>query len=87
MTSTEETRFIEAFNEVLTQDPNTPPGPTAINRLLNEKYDRKRKRTPDNTLNGRMSGVRRRLLREAGFVQHESVNEYGGVSYGRWYRP
>ena len=83
----EEARFIEAFNEVLAQDPNTPPGPTAINRLLNEKYDRKRERTPDNTLNGRMSTLRRRLLREAGFKQEIHINEYGGKSYGRWHRP
>lgn len=76
MKETEETRFTQAFYEILEQDPSRPPGPTAINRLLNERYSRNRKRTPDNTLNGRMSVLRRRLLLENGFVQDEK--------WGRW---
>ena len=72
MRSTEETRFTEAFNRVLERDPDTPPGPTAINVELG-------KPPPLNILNGRMSVLRRRLLTEAGFVQD--------AKGGRWYRP
>lgn len=72
MTSTEETRFIEAFNRVLARDPDTPPGPTAINVELG-------KPPPLNILNGRMNTLRRKLLEEAGFTQD--------AKWGRWYRP
>ena len=70
MSSTEEQRFTEAFNKVLERDPSTPPGPTAINVELS-------KAPPLNILNGRMNTLRRRLLKEAGFVQDEK--------WGRWY--
>lgn len=72
MKSTEETRFIEAFNRVLERDPVTPPGPTAINVELGKK-------PPLNIMNGRMNTLRRRLLTEAGFVQD--------AKWSRWYRP
>ena len=72
MRSTEETRFIEAFNRVLERDPDNPPGPTAINVELGKK-------PPLNIMNGRMNALRRRLLAEAGFVQD--------AKWSRWYRP
>lgn len=75
VTSTEESRFTEAFRRVLARNPDKAPGPTAINKELGKEYAR----TPDNVLNGRMSVLRRRLLEDAGFVQ-----EYHG---GRWHRP
>lgn len=72
MTSTEETRFTEAFYTVLKRNPDRPPGPTAINVELG-------KAPPLNIMNGRMNTLRRRLLREAGFTQD--------AKWGRWYKP
>ena len=74
-TGGEEKRFTAAFYRVLERDPNTAPGPTAINRELGKETAR----TPLNTLNGRMNALRRRLLEEAGFVQTEK--------WARWHRP
>ncbi len=73
--SGEEQRFTEAFNRLLERDPDTAPGPTALNRELGKEWGR----TPMNVLNGRMSVLRRRLLEEAGFVQE--------AKWGRWHRP
>lgn len=69
----EEARFRWAFEEVLRQDPNKAPGPTAINLVLGKDHP------PFNTLRGRQSVLRTRLLREAGFVQSKK--------WGRWHRP
>ena len=69
MESTEESRFTEAFYRVLARDPNTPPGPMAINKEL-------MKPPPLNILNGRNNLTRRRLLLENGFVQD--------AKWGRW---
>jgi hypothetical protein len=74
-TGGEEKRFTEAFARLLERDPNTAPGPTALNRELGKTGQR----TPLNVLNGRMSVLRRRLLEEAGFVQDEK--------WKRWHRP
>ena len=72
-TSTEESRFTEAFYRVLKRNPNAAPGPTAINKEL-------MKPPPLNIMNGRMNKVRRRLLIENGFVQKEG-------KWGRWTKP
>lgn len=64
----EEARFREAFYAVLERDPDTPPGPTAINLELGKRRDGA---TPLNVLNGRMNAFRKELLREAGFTQPE----------------
>lgn len=69
---TEAERFTQAFNTVLQDDPQTAPGPTAINRELGNP-------PPHNMLAGRLSKLRRRLLEEAGFVQAEKG--------ARWHRP
>lgn len=68
----EEQRFREAFFAVLKQDPNTPPGPTAINKELGRTGPRL------NTINGRLNAVRKQLLVEAGFTQDEK--------WARWRR-
>ena len=62
----EERRFQDAFYAVLERDPDTPPGPTAINLELGKTRGG---RTPINVLNGRMNAFRKRLLVEAGFTQ------------------
>lgn len=83
----EEERFTAAFYAVLARDPNTPPGPTAINRELG-KDENPKYRSPLNVLNGRMSVLRRRLLAEAGFVQDPvPPSLYEETNYGRWRRP
>ena len=66
--SGEEDRFRAAFYAVLSKDPDTPPGPTAINLHLGK---RRGGPTPLNVLNGRMNTFRKRLLVEAGFTQPE----------------
>lgn len=71
--STEATRFTDAFYTVLRRNPNQAPGPTAINRELGKEVTA---RTPLNVLNGRMSALRKKLLKENGFVQDEK--------WGRW---
>lgn len=71
--STEASRFTEAFYAVLKRNPDKAPGPTAINRELGKEHTA---RTPLNTLNGRMSKVRKELLLENGFTQEEK--------WGRW---
>lgn len=73
--SNEESRFTDAFYAVLVKNPNKAPGPTAINLELGRKRS---DRTPLNTLNGRMSKVRRQLLLDSGFVQK--------AKWGRWER-
>lgn len=72
---TEEGRFTEAFYAVLKENPNKPPSPTQINRWLG-KDTNPNYRSPMNVLNGRMSGLRRRLLLENGFKKDEK--------FGRW---
>lgn len=72
---TEESRFTDAFYQVLRREPSKPPSPTQINRELG-KDTNPRYRSPMNVLNGRMSVLRRRLLVENGFVQDEK--------FGRW---
>lgn len=67
---TEEDRFTAAFYAVLNRDPDTPPGPTKINRELGRENN-PRYHSPLNVLNGRMSALRRRLLLENGFVKDE----------------
>lgn len=74
----EERRFREAFAAVLARDPDTPPGPTAINKEL-RKHESANNNTPLNVLNGRLSTLRKELLIEAGFVQSEK--------WARWHRP
>jgi hypothetical protein len=74
----EERRFREAFAAVLARDPDTPPGPTAINMEL-RKHESDTYHTPLNVLNGRMSALRTQLLKEAGFVQTEK--------WARWHKP
>ena len=64
----EEVRFRDAFYAVLKRDPDTAPGPTAINLELGKTKDGA---TPLNVLNGRMNALRKRLLVEAGFTQPE----------------
>lgn len=71
--STEASRFTEAFYAVLERNPNKAPGPTAINRELGKEHS---SRTPLNTLNGRMSKVRKELLIKNGFTQE--------AKWGRW---
>lgn len=71
--STEASRFTEAFYAVLERNPNKAPGPTAINRELGKEHS---SRTPLNTLNGRMSKVRKELLIKNGFTQENK--------WGRW---
>lgn len=66
--NTEESRFTEAFYAVLKRNPDKAPGPTAINRELGKEHN---SRTPLNTLNGRMSVLRRKLLLENGFTQEK----------------
>lgn len=78
--STEASRFTEAFYAVLERNPNKAPGPTAINRELGKEHT---SRTPLNTLNGRMSKIRRRLLLENGFVQEGPAP----TKFGRWRKP
>lgn len=84
--STEESRFTDAFYAVLKRNPDKPPSPTAINRELGKEDTF---RTPLNTLNGRMSQLRRRLLTENGFVQDpKSPFGYEGqANFGRWRKP
>lgn len=69
--STERERFEAAFYAVLSKSPDRPPGPTSINRELG-KADNPRYRSPMNVLNGRMSVLRRQLLKDNGFVQDHS---------------
>ena len=66
--NTEESRFTDAFYAVLKRNPDKAPGPTAINLELGKEHTA---RTPLNTLNGRMSKLRKRLLLENGFTQEE----------------
>lgn len=81
--STEASRFEAAFYAVLKRNPNKAPGPTAINRELGKEHN---SRTPLNTLNGRMSQLRRRLLAENGFVQEPTYpfGYEGQTNFGRW---
>lgn len=74
----EERRFREAFAAVLARDPDTAPGPTAINKEL-RKHESDTYNTPLNVLNGRLSALRKQLLEEAGFVQAEK--------WARWHKP
>lgn len=74
MKPTEASRFIDAYYAVLARDPDTPPGPTAINRELG-------KTRLLNVLNGRMSSLRIILLEQSGFVKDQ------GELFGRWRRP
>lgn len=66
--STEKSRFTDAFYAVLKRNPDKAPGPTAINRELGKEHN---SRTPLNTLNGRMSALRKELLIENGFTQEK----------------
>lgn len=74
----EERRFREAFEACLKRDPDTAPGPTAINKEL-RRHESDTYHTPLNVLNGRMSALRKQLLEEAGFVQSEK--------WARWHKP
>jgi hypothetical protein len=73
---TEASRFTDAYYAVLARDPNTPPGPTAINRELG-------KTRLLNVLNGRMSALRISLLKQTGFIKDPDGEEL----FGRWRRP
>lgn len=79
---TEEGRFTEAFYAVLEREPNKPPSPTQINRELG-KDTNPRYRSPMNVLNGRMSVLRRRLLKENGFVQGSQTYR-AETNFRRW---
>lgn len=67
----ERARFVWAFEECLRRDPDRAPSPTQINMLLEHP-------PPLNILAGRLSVIRRELLREHGFVKDETE---------RWVRP
>jgi len=63
----EEARFRAAFAKVLAADPDHAPGPTALAREMGWS---------NRQLNGRVTGLRRALLREAGFRFNETLGRF-----------
>jgi hypothetical protein len=68
-------RFRKAFAEELALHPDKAPGPAALARRMGWRNT--------NDLPGRVTGLRRELLKEAGFVQKKDRNHLGG----RWVKP
>jgi hypothetical protein len=62
MAMTERQRFCRAFDALLTENPDVPPGPTSLSRAmgLNSRQ-----------LNGRLSRLRINLLRRNGFYKDD----------------
>lgn len=71
----ERERFVAAFNTLLEKNPRQAPGPTAINRLMGGRT------SSMNKLPGRLSGLRREMLKEAGF-RYVNTSDWG-MQY-RW---
>ena len=72
MSETWMTRFVDAFNLVLAKDPDTPPGPSAINKALGRKGVL-------NRINGRETALRTELLESSGFVKDNEANRWRRV--------